>query len=246
MDWLFVGDAHFAFGNGELRKRFFNFIQKNKPKLNTLVIMGDFFDFWFGFRDLSSLTKEYGDILKLLKQLRSDGVKVIYLEGNHEFRMGPYMREKLGIEVYDNFAEIDLDGNKVYLAHGDRSYPTVSHRILTWLLRNRVTYLLISLLGPRIVIAVAQWWSAKSRKGSLKESSEVIARLKRFAQRKLLEGFDTVILAHTHLPEVITMKKREGEGYYFNVGNWLRDYSYLRYNEKKGFTLEYYRSDLEK
>lgn len=246
MDWLFVGDAHFAFGDGDRRKHFFNFIKNNKSTLNTLIIMGDFFDFWFGFRDLSPLKREYGDILTLFKQLRSDGVKVIFLEGNHEFRMGPYMREKLGVEVYDGTAEIDLDGKKVYLAHGDRAYPTVSHWILTWLLRNRLTYLLISLLGPRIVMAFARWWSAKSRKGSLKESSEVISRLKQFAQRKLNEGFDTVILAHTHLPETITMKKRGGEGYYFNVGNWMRDYSYLRYNEKKGFTLEYYRSALEK
>jgi UDP-2,3-diacylglucosamine hydrolase len=246
MDWLFVGDAHFAFGDGERRKHFFNFIQQNKSTLHTLVIMGDFFDFWFGFRDLSALKREYGDILKLLKQIRSDGVEVIYLEGNHEFRMGPFLSDKLGIKVYDNWAEIDLDGKKIYLAHGDRAYPTVSHRILIWVLRNRLTYLLISLLGPRIVIAVAKWWSAKSRKGNLKESSEVISRLKRFAQRKLNEGFDTVILAHTHLPEAIPMKKRGGEAYYFNVGNWMRDFSYLRYNEKKGFTLEYYRSDLEK
>jgi UDP-2,3-diacylglucosamine hydrolase len=243
MDWLFVGDAHFAFGDGERRKHFSNFIHNNKPTLNTLVIMGDFFDFWFGFRDLSPLKREYGDILKLLEQLRSDGVKVICLEGNHEFSLGSYMREELGIEVYDNCAEIDLDGKKVYLAHGDRTYPTVSHRILTWLLRNKVTYLLFSLLGPRVVIAVARWWSSSSRQRNLNESSQVISRLKRFAQRKLSEGFDAVILAHTHFPEAITMGKRGGEGYYFNVGNWMRDYSYLRYNEKKGFTLEYYSAD---
>jgi UDP-2,3-diacylglucosamine hydrolase len=243
MDWIFVGDAHFAFGDGKRRKHFFNFIQKNKPKLNTLVIMGDFFDFWFGFRDLSPLKREYDDILKLLKQLISDGVEVIYLEGNHEFRMGPYMREKLGVAIYDNSAEIDLDGNKVYLAHGDRAYPTVSHRILIWVLRNKLTYMLLSLLGPRIVIAVARWWSSSSRQRNMKESSKVISRLRRFAQLKLNEGFDAVVLAHTHLPEEIPMKKGGGEGYYFNVGNWMQDYSYLRYNKKKGFTLEYYRND---
>jgi UDP-2,3-diacylglucosamine hydrolase len=242
MDWIFVGDAHFAFGDGERRQHFFNFIQKNKSTLNTLVIMGDFFDFWFGFRDLSPLKREYGDILELLEELRSDGVKIIYLEGNHEFKMSPYMQEKLGIAVYGDAAEIDLNKKKVYLAHGDRAYPTISHRVLIWVLRNRLTYLLFSLLGPRIVIAVARWWSAKSRKGNLKESSEVISRLKRFAQHKLNEGFDAVVLAHTHLPEKIPLKKRGGEGYYFNVGNWMRDFSYLRYNEKKGFTLENYRS----
>lgn len=243
MDWIFVGDAHFAFGDGERRQHFFNFIQKNKSTLDTLVIMGDFFDFWFGFRDLSPLKREYGDILKLLEQLRSDGVQVIYLEGNHEFRMRPYMREKLGIAVYADAAVIDLDGKKVYLAHGDRAYPTISHRILIWVLRNKISYLLIYLLGSRIVIAVAQWWSSRSRKRSLKESSQVIERLKKFAQRKLDEGFDVVVLAHTHLPEKIPLKKRGGKGYYFNVGNWMRDYSFLRYNEKKGFTLKHYRSE---
>ena len=242
MDWLFVGDAHFAFGNGERRKHFFNFIQQNKSTLNTLVIMGDFFDFWFGFRDLSSLKSEYGDILKLLEQLRSDNVKVIYVEGNHEFRLGPFLSDTMGIKVYDKCAEIDLDGKKIYLAHGDRAYPTISHRILTWLLRNKLSYLLISLLRPRIVIAVAKWWSAGSRNRSSKKTSPIIERLQRFAQRKLNEGFDAVVLAHTHLPEEILMKERGGKGYYFNVGNWIRDYTYLRYNEKKGFTLEYYRS----
>lgn len=243
MDWFFVGDAHFASRDGERRRHFFNFIQKNKSTLNTLVLMGDFFDFWFGFRDLSLLKKEYGDILELLKKLRSEGIEIIYLEGNHEFRMEPYMRETLGIDVYNNWAEIDLDGKKVYLAHGDRAYPTVSHRILICILRNKLTYVLISLFGPRIVITVAKWWSSGSRKRSLKESSKVISRLKRFAQRKLNENFDAVILAHTHLPEAVTLEKRGGEGYYFNVGNWMRDFSYLRYNEKKGFTLEYYNAD---
>jgi UDP-2,3-diacylglucosamine hydrolase len=239
MDWLFVGDAHFAFGDGERRKLFFRFIQNNRPTLNTLVIMGDFFDFWFGFRDLSLLKKEYGDILELLEKLKSDGVKVIYLEGNHEFKLGPFMSDILGIKVYDNCAEIDLNGKKVYLAHGDRASPTVSHRLLTWLLRNRFTYQLISLLGPRIVIAIARWWSASSRNRSSYEIMSQL-RLRGFAQRKLNEGFDAVILAHTHFPEAITMEKCEGEGYYFNVGNWMKNFSYLRYNEKQGFSLEYY------
>ena len=239
MDWLFVGDAHFAAGDGERRERFIRFIQNNRPHLTTLVLMGDFFDFWFGFRNLSLLKREYGDILELLEQLRSDGIEVICVEGNHEFRMGPFMRDNLGIEVYDDCAEIDLDGRKVYLAHGDRVSQTVSHQILTWLLRNRVTYQLISLLGPRIVIATATWWSKKSRR-NLKKFSKIIEQLRRFARRKLHEGFDAVILAHTHRPEAIPMKKREGDGYYFNVGNWMRDFSYLRYNEKHGFALEYY------
>jgi len=243
MDWLFVGDAHFAFGDGKRREHFIRFIQKNKSKLTTLVIMGDFFDFWFGFRDLTPLKEEYGGILEFLKELKSDGIQVIYVEGNHEFRLGPYMSEDLGIEVYADSAKLELNGKKFYLAHGDRSYPTVSHRILTWLLRNGFTYRVMSLLGPRVVIAIARWWSAHSRSWSTERSTGIVSRQRKFAQNKLHEGCDVVILAHTHLPEAITMKKGKGEGHYFNVGNWMQDFSYLRYNDKQGFTLEYYQGD---
>jgi UDP-2,3-diacylglucosamine hydrolase len=240
MDWLFVGDAHFARGDEGRREHFSRFIKKNLHTLHTLVIMGDFFDFWFGFRHLSSLKREYSDILDLLEDLRITGVRVIYLEGNHDFSLGTYIHERLGIKVYDKSVEMELDGKRIYLAHGDRISPTLDHWVLTGLLRNRVTYQMISWLGPRLVMAIARRWSASSRGKNMERSPEVIKRLRRFAQRKLKEGFDAVILAHTHLPEAITIKEQGREGYYFNVGNWIKDFSYLRYNEKKGFSLEYY------
>lgn len=241
MDLIFVGDAHFARGDKGRREHFSRFIQKNRSTLGTLVIMGDFFDFWFGFRDCTPLKKEYGDILALLQGLRRDGIRVIYLEGNHDFSLGSYMREELGIEVYDKSAEIEIDGKRIYLAHGDRISPTLDHWILTGLLRNWVTYQGISLLGSRLVMAIAHRWSASSRGRNMERSPVVIARLRSFAQRKLTQGFDAVILAHTHLPEAVAMKEQGRGAYYFNVGNWIRDFSYLRYNEKRGFSLEYFK-----
>lgn len=242
-DWIFVGDAHFALGDGKRRDYFTRFIRANRPSVGTLVIMGDFFDFWFGFRHIASLRKEYEDILDLLEGLRSEGVEIIYLEGNHDFRLGPYMREELGIQVYDRSAELELDGTRVYLAHGDRAHPKPGHKVFSFLIKNWFTYTIISWLGPRIVIAIAKWLSTHSRRHGVKEVSEIIHRLRRFAHHKLNEGFDAVVLAHTHLPEAMALEKRGGEGYYFNVGNWMRDFSYLRYNSKKGFSLEYFPTD---
>ena len=240
MDWIFVGDAHFARGDMGRREHFSRFIQKNRSTLGTLVIMGDFFDFWFGFRDISTLKKEYGDLLEILEGLRRDGIRVLYLEGNHDFSLGSYIREELGIEVYDSSTEIEFDGKRIFLAHGDRISPTLDHWILSGLLRNWFTYQGISLLGSRLVMAIAHRWSASSRGRNMERSPVVIARLRSFAQRKLKQGFDAVILAHTHLPEAITVKDQGREAYYFNVGDWIKDFSYLRYNEKKGFSLEYY------
>jgi len=240
MDWLFVGDAHFARGDKGRREHFASFIKKNRPELSTLVIMGDFFDFWFGFRDITTLKKEYADVLAILDDLRARGVRVIYLEGNHDFSLGSYMREELGIEVYNKSTEMKIDGKRIFMAHGDRISPTLDHWIVSGILRNWFAYHVISLLGSRLVMAIAHRWSASSRGRNMERSPVVIARLRRFAQRKLKQGFDAVILAHTHLPETITVKEQGREAYYFNVGDWIKDFSYLRYNAKRGFSLEYY------
>ncbi|UCC66713.1 MAG: UDP-2,3-diacylglucosamine diphosphatase, partial [Deltaproteobacteria bacterium] len=225
MDWIFVGDAHFGLGDGSRRDRFIRFIQRNKPSLNTLVIMGDLFDFWFGFRNLSPLRRKYGDILDLLEEIRGEGIKVIYLEGNHDFRLGPYMSEKLGIQVYNRSAQLDLDGNRMYLAHGDMAYPKLSHRIFSFLLKNRLAYRLMSWLGPQVVMGIATWLSSGSRRRGLEERPETISRLRKFALHKLDEGFDAVILAHSHVPEEMAVERGGGMGYYFNVGNWMSDFS---------------------
>jgi len=240
MDWIFVGDAHFSQKERERRERFISFIRENSDSLGTLVIMGDLFDFWFGFRDLTPLRNEYADILDLLEGIRKEGVEVIYLEGNHDFRLGPYMSDELGFQIYHRSTEIDLDGSKIYLAHGDWAYPKLGHRIFSSLLRNRFTYKLISWLGPEIVIRIAKWLSAGSRNRGIERPSEISSRIRKFAHKMLNEGFDVVILAHTHLPEVMTVERKSGTGYYFNVGNWMKDFSYLRYNVENGFSLEYF------
>ncbi|HEX9949542.1 MAG TPA: hypothetical protein VGB29_05245, partial [Thermodesulfobacteriota bacterium] len=141
---------------------------------------------------------------------------------------------------YESSTEMELDGKRIYLAHGDRISPTLDHWIVSGIIRNKFAYLVTSLLGSRIVMAIAHRWSASSRGRNMERSPVVIKQLRSFAQRKLKQGFDAVILAHTHLPEAIAVKEQGRQAYYFNVGDWIKDFSYLRYNEKKGFSLEYY------
>lgn len=201
--------------------------------------MGDFFDFWFGFPDPTPLIRTYADLIEMLKGFRREGIRVIYLEGNHDFALGRYMRDEIGLEIHECSFEMELDGKQLFLAHGDRIYPTLGHRLVASILRSRLAYLVITLLGARSVTSIARRWSAVSRRRNMKRSPVVIARLRAFAERKISEGFDVVILAHTHLAEAITIKGKGRVGYYFNVGDWIKDFSYLRYNARQGFSLRY-------
>ena len=58
---------------------------------------------------------------------------------------------------------------------------------------------------------------------------------------KIREGFDVVILAHNHLPQSCSFEIDGKEGCYFNVGDWVDHFSFLRYRAGQGFGIEYFR-----
>ena len=61
-----------------------------------------------------------------------------------------------------------------------------------------------------------------------------------FAQGKLREGFDVVILAHSHLPQSCSFEINGRKAHYFNVGDWITHFSFLRYRHDSGFQIEYF------
>lgn len=88
-----------------------------------LVMLGDIFDFCLGSHPF--FQKKFAPIGQALEKVLASGTKVIYLEGNHEFRLAdlPWA----GVEVVEGgTCTITLaDGVKVQMAHGDMIY---SHR----------------------------------------------------------------------------------------------------------------------
>jgi len=238
MTWLFVGDAHFSSQDGNRRTRFFELLDKYRGCLDALVIMGDFFDFWFGFPDNSSLICRYADVIEALRRLRADGGRIIYLEGNHDFHLGTFMRDELGVEIYPTSVEMELDGMRVFLSHGDQIKMTLSHRLYSALLKNTVTYAVMSWLGPQRVMRLARILSEDSRSRNMKYGDGVRERLRAFALDRLKAGTDAVILSHSHIAEVVIVEGTEGPRYYLNVGNWMQECSYVRYETNEGFSLQ--------
>jgi UDP-2,3-diacylglucosamine hydrolase len=100
------------------------------------------------------------------------------------------------------------------LGTGDYGY-----RILKRVLRNPVNIFLYSLLHPDLGIPIARAVSHLSR---AKGYARTGLRLRAFAERKLAEGYDAVILGHSHLPGIF----EEGHGVYLNVGDWRRHFTY--------------------
>ncbi len=237
--WFFVSDAHLS-GDDILRQqKLVDFLESNRDRMSCLVILGDLFDFWFGFPDY--VHPPYRPLCDTLVSLTRSGVRLIYFEGNHDFSMGPFITETLRGELYPRFAMLELDGHRVWLGHGDGvDSRDFRYRIYRRLLKNSFMYRLIGWLGPRRTWKVKEFLSGRSWMHRRQPMDQRIPPDGQFARARCREGADVVILAHTHRPTQETFVENGRTCQYFNVGDWVEHFSYVSYSSDGGFHLGRY------
>lgn len=245
--WIFVSDAHFSGRDPEGMESFIRFVKAESEQISHLIILGDLFEFLFGFKERPSHGRafpfeDYLPVLEALRSLYRRGVRIKYFEGNHDFALHSFFSNRFGmeVEVYPVQAEEKIGERKAFLAHGDLSNPKLwTYRIWRRMIKNRFTYGLIEWVGPRVSRAVARWLSQRSyQKNHGLLPAGPPPEFRRFAYQKFLEGFDLVILGHSHLPEEVEENVHGKRCLYFNVGDWRDHRSYLRFTPPDRFELE--------
>ncbi len=222
---FFISDAHFGIpveGGEDREKHFEDLLNNAAQNLTDLYIIGDLFDFWIEYRYV--IRSDYFSVLCCLKRLVDRGVKVHYLAGNHDFALGSFLKENIGINIYQNSLEVQIQGKKVYMFHGDGLIKRdFGYRILKKILRNPLNQRIYKLLHPDWGVTIGSFCSGSSRKYLRKTLSESIKKEYREHAKKHLEaGNDLVIFGHTHHAELC----RFDSGIYLNTGSWLLNYNY--------------------
>ncbi len=225
MKIIFLADAHLK-GEGEGAETNLIAFLDSLDDLDCLVILGDLFDFWTGGNSVAR--RRYSAVLHALEKVAGRGTRIIYVEGNHDFLMGPFFTERLKARVIKEAEEVTLDNKKFYLAHGDTVSMTDGYRRWRGFLRSPVYGALTSAMPSSMVWNIAMRLSGRSRsyntKGRALDNS-----LKEFAKTKLAEGADFVVMAHSHLAGVHELK----DGTYANPGGWQGERTYLEYENGK-------------
>jgi UDP-2,3-diacylglucosamine hydrolase len=248
-DWIFVSDAHFTGRDPEAMEAFLRFLDSEKSRMGHFVILGDLFEFFFGFKNFFSPEKpsiftDYLPVFRKLQSLFHEGIRIKYFEGNHDFFLHSFFSEQfeMEVDVYPNGCEERLGGKRAFIAHGDLSNPKQwIYRIFRKILKNRWTYHLIHFAGPRLSHRIAQKLSDLSYQ---KYHNDIQAApppaFKTFAHQKFLEGFNIVILGHSHFPEEVEERLDGRRCVYFNVGDWRVHRSFLRFTPPDHFKLSRY------
>jgi len=209
-------------------------------EVDDVYILGDFFDFWFSAGGF--IYPEFRDIVELLAELQERGIRLHLCEGNHDFFLADYFARYLGVEVITDWATINLEGKRVLISHGD----TVDERNRRYLLlrrffRSSFFYKLQRAMPISLLWRIAQISSRASKELTAETADSLAKKMRRFSKRKFREGFDAVILGHSHKHLSETTTVNGALKTMVLLGDWVRHSSYLCY-EDGNFALSTFRS----
>ena len=221
----FISDAHLGREStsqeNQKEQKLLAFLSQIEAECETLYILGDLFDFWFEYKNL--IPKQFASVLFALKKLKDSGSQVIYLAGNHDFWLGDFLPQQLGIAVYPDFLEVSHQGKRLFLTHGEGlAKKDIGYRILKKILRNRVNIWLYRQLPTDFSYWLAKKVSHSSGNYNREKDLTFLEEYKKFAKEKIASGFDFVIMGHIHQP----IKEKIDKGFYVNVGDWMKNFSY--------------------
>ena len=233
---IFVADAHLRKPGDRNYLRMLDFLEEQRGKTDMLVLLGDIFEFWIG---KSTVAADHVPLVEALERLHRQGTQLIYVEGNHDFHLGPVFTERLACQVFPDGGSIELDGMKVYLAHGDLANPDdAGYRLLRSFFRSDLVRFLIRILPNVMLQSIAVLAGSLSKK-SLGGQRDRPARevLKPYAETLLAAGHQAVVSGHFHQP----FHEKLGDGELIALGDWITQFSYAVY-ENRTFTLASYRA----
>lgn len=207
---IFIADAHLKNPSDENYIQLLRFLKQNRGDIRTLVLLGDIFEFWMGYR--YCVYSAYLPLLHELHALNLEGTEIVMVEGNHDFNVGPFFSETLKARVIPDGACITLGETRIWVEHGDRINPTRAYVWLRKLFRSRGAKILSRVIHPDLLWNFAAHlgnWSKRQRapqdnipaKGrnqappcaSIPEEKIIATARRRFAM-----GCDALVCGHFH------------------------------------------------
>src|SRR5262249_34487190 len=114
---FFVSDAHLGVDRAPAEAartaRLHDFLNSRPGRASSLYIVGDLFDFWFESRP--AIPRRHFPTLAALARLREAGVDIAYMNGNHDFWLGTFFRDSLGIRTIDGGVSVEAQGRRLWV-----------------------------------------------------------------------------------------------------------------------------------
>ena len=231
----FISDNHFQFNDyfneDKRRNLLFNLFSKIKNSGGSLVLGGDFFDFWFDYG--KTQIKGYESVFNALEELNSSGIEIHYVLGNHDFWDFGYFRNKFGATVYHENLEFCIDNERILVTHGDGLLKSdYGYRLMKKIIRHPISIFLFGLLRSKIGCKLASKVSKTSRHfNDGYETDDAIKNdITEFAHLQFAKKINTVLVGHYHQTGIDEFKDNR----LVWMGDWINYFS-VTIRDKNGW-----------
>ena len=173
-----------------------------------LILMGDVFQAWIGARRFES--DDIRAVVAALRSLRAGGLRIDYVEGNRDF----FLKDSVYADAFDGVVletTVEVDGVRYLAVHGDGlNDKDWKYRFWRWLSKSApVRFVVLHTprrLAHRMVSSTERRLSQTNFKHRAALPEEAI---RRYAERRLAEGHDVLLLGHFHEPRTWAVKGGE-------------------------------------
>ena len=219
----FLSDAHLgsrAINNPQVHQQtVIDMLRSMAQDANAIYLLGDIFDFWCEYFWQDKSKRQYQPFLQTLKDITNKGIEIHLFIGNHDIWTFGWLEKETGVIVHRQPESVMINGQKVFLAHGDGLVPNnyieqlpkkIQKKIkqfifLRKVFHNPILQFFFRLLPPSLGNEFGYEWAKNSRLKELARpcpyKGEEKEELVLFAKEQEREGnhHDYYIFGHRHI-----------------------------------------------
>lgn len=173
-----------------------------------LILMGDVFQAWIGARRFE--TEDVRAVMAALHDLRAGGLRIDYIEGNRDF----FLKDSVYAAAFDGVVletSFTVGGVRYLAVHGDGlNDRDWKYRFWRWLSKSRPVRFLVFRIPERLAHRLVHGTEQRLSQTNFKHRAALPEEaIRRYAERRLAEGYDVLLLGHFHEPRTWTVQGGE-------------------------------------
>lgn len=228
-----ISDNHFllekSYQEKKRREKLFQLFNKIKKTGGTLIIGGDFFDFWV--QSFYGVPKYYDDILEELENLTLNNIEIHYVVGNHDYWDFGFIYKKCKAVIHKKDLIFKTNNQKILVTHGDGLLKNdYLYRFMKRIIRSSLFVFLVRLIPSELMSIIARKISNTKLKFNVSQylNKKCTKELQNYAHNKINEeNFNVVLMGHYHQTGIINISN----GYFIQLGDWINQYTITILNE---------------